>query len=357
MNCGWIEGESNGRAFRQGHAAGHAGEQPRRPGGAGKDGLGTQIFGMGDGRSQALVSQQQVFWTNAGDQGALGASGQHRAAGAGDHQPRLCPLRGEQVHRRRADEAGGEMRRRRGVEFGRRRVLLHPPVAQQHDLVGHAHRLGLVVGDIEHGDAQPALQREQFPPHLRAQLRVQVGERFVHQADRRLGDDRAAERHALLLSAGKLARAAGEQMADAQHLRCTLEPARALGLGNAPRLQAEENVLRHRQMREQRIGLEHHRHPTGSGGKLRNVASADFHTARGRAVEPCDDAQAGGLAAARRPEQHAETARADMQRHPGQRRGRPPHPRHVGQAHLGARADRSDFHPGAVFSRARAACM
>ncbi len=49
-----------------------------------------------------------------------------------------------------------------------------------------------------------ALQRPDLAPHLLAQLRVEVGERLVHQADRRLGDDRAAERHALLLAAGEL---------------------------------------------------------------------------------------------------------------------------------------------------------
>ena len=41
--------------------------------------------------------------------------------------------------------------------------------------------------------------------HLEAQLGVQVGERLVHQHQRRLDHDGARDRHALLLSAGKLA--------------------------------------------------------------------------------------------------------------------------------------------------------
>ena len=45
------------------------------------------------------------------------------------------------------------------VKIGRRGVLLDAPVAEQDDLVGHAHGLGLIVGDIDHGDAQRALRR------------------------------------------------------------------------------------------------------------------------------------------------------------------------------------------------------
>ena len=119
--------------------------------------------------------------------------------------------RGDDVHRRRADEARREDRRRPRVEVGGRRVLLDPAAAQQHDLVGHAHRLGLVVGDVDHRHAELLLQRADLAPHLLAQLRIEVRQRLVHQADRRLGDDRAAERDALLLAARELRGLALEQ--------------------------------------------------------------------------------------------------------------------------------------------------
>ena len=138
--------------------------------------------------------------------------------GAAQHHAVAAPLQREQVHRRRADEAGSETGRRTRVDFGRRRVLLDMPVAQQHDLVGHAHGLGLVVRHVEHGDAEPPLQRQNLAPHVGAKLCVQVRQRFVHQADRRLGDDRAAQCDTLLLAAGELARLAFEQMADAKDL-------------------------------------------------------------------------------------------------------------------------------------------
>ena len=60
------------------------------------------------------------------------------------------------------------------------------------------------------------LQRADFAAHFLAQLRVEVGQRLVHQAHRRLGDDRAAERDALLLAAGELGRLALEQFLQAE---------------------------------------------------------------------------------------------------------------------------------------------
>jgi len=42
----------------------------------------------------------------------------------------------------------------------------------------------------------------EFRPHLDAELRVEVGEGFVHQEHGRLPDDGAAERDALLLATG-----------------------------------------------------------------------------------------------------------------------------------------------------------
>jgi hypothetical protein len=72
---------------------------------------------------------------------------------------------------------------------------------QQHHLVGHAHGLGLVVRDVDDGELQPLLQLAQLAAHLLAQLGVQVGQRLVHQAHRRLRHQRACQRHALLLPA------------------------------------------------------------------------------------------------------------------------------------------------------------
>ena len=122
---------------------------------------------------------------------------------------------------------------------------MRPPL-QQHDLVGHAHRLGLVVRHVDHGDAERLLQRADLAPHLLAQLRVEVRERLVHQADLGLGDDRPAERHALLLAAGELRGLALEQLRQAEQLGDARQALRVLGGRLLAHLHAEQDVLARR---------------------------------------------------------------------------------------------------------------
>jgi hypothetical protein len=131
-----------------------------------------------------------------------------------------------------------------GVELGRGRVLFDAAFAQQDHLVGHAHGFGLVVGDVDHGHVQLLLQGADFAAHFLAQLGVEVGERLVHQADRGIGDDGAAQRHALLLAAGELRRAAFQQVRQAEDVGHALQARHS-----RPRLlahaHAEEDVLAH----------------------------------------------------------------------------------------------------------------
>ena len=61
----------------------------------------------------------------------------------------------------------------------------------------------LIVRDVDRGDADAVLNLADGVAHLDAQLRVEVGERLVHQQHVRLDDDGAGERDALLLTAGK----------------------------------------------------------------------------------------------------------------------------------------------------------
>ena len=70
-------------------------------------------------------------------------------------------------------------------------------------LVRQRQRLGLVVGDVDGGDADLALQALELAAHLVAQLGVEIGQRLVEQKQPRLVHDRARERHPLLLAAGK----------------------------------------------------------------------------------------------------------------------------------------------------------
>ena len=72
------------------------------------------------------------------------------------------------------------------VELGGRGVLLDLTIAEQDDLVGHAHGLGLIVGDVHHGHAELLLESPDLAAHVEAKLGVEVRQRLVHEAHRRL---------------------------------------------------------------------------------------------------------------------------------------------------------------------------
>ena len=89
------------------------------------------------------------------------------------------------------------------VEADRGVDLLQHAVLEHGDAVAHGHRLDLVMGDVDRGDAQAVLQRGDLGAGLHPQLGVEVGQRLVHQEDLWLADDRPAHRHPLTLTAGE----------------------------------------------------------------------------------------------------------------------------------------------------------
>ena len=97
--------------------------------------------------------------------------------------------------------------------------LLDEAVLHNDDAGAHGHGLGLVMGNIDEGGLQALMQLGDLGAHLHAQLRVQVGERFVHQEDLRIADDGAAQSDALTLAAGERLRLTVEKLLDAQDLR------------------------------------------------------------------------------------------------------------------------------------------
>ncbi|KAG1385888.1 hypothetical protein G6F60_014675 [Rhizopus arrhizus] len=77
--------------------------------------------------------------------------------------------------------------------------------------------------------------------------------------------------------------------------------------------QAEGDVLEHRHVLEQRIVLEYEADLTLAHIDRGGVFAGEQHTAGIGRLQPRDDAQQRGLAAAGRPEQHHELAVADVQ--------------------------------------------
>jgi hypothetical protein len=81
----------------------------------------------------------------------------------------------------------------------------------------------------------------------------------------------------------------------------------------AGHLEAKADVLRHRQVREECIGLKHHADLAPVCGQSGDVASVDADGARRRRLEAADHAQHGGLATAGGPQEGHELALVDAE--------------------------------------------
>jgi hypothetical protein len=127
-------------------------------------------------------------------------------------------------------------------------------------------------------------------------------------------NDGAAERHALALPPGKLRRLAIKEAIEPDNLGDTLEARAAFGPSYAPRTQPERDVLRHREMWEERIGLEHHRDAPLAGRQTRHIASGNYDAAAIGLFEPGDETERRRFAAARGAEQDDELAGRRIQR-------------------------------------------
>ena len=128
--------------------------------------------------------------------------------------PAVTDAAGQEVHRRRASEAGDELRRRPIVYAVGGIVLDQVAFPQDDDAIGERHRLDLVVGDVDDGVSELLVQLLDLDPHLGAQQRIEVGKRLVEKERLGLAHDGAAHSHALALAAGELARLAFEQVLD-----------------------------------------------------------------------------------------------------------------------------------------------
>ena len=183
---------------------------------------------------------------------------------------------------------------------------------QHDDAVGHRHRLDLVMGDVDHGGDEVAVQLAEFDPHVAAQGGVEVGQRLVEEEDLGVAHDGAADGDALALTAGQLAGFQGAACRSVAGSRRRLaDLGFHLGLGQFLHAQREGDVFEDRQMRVKRVGLEHHRDAAIHRGEVGHIDAVDDDLARGGGFQPGDDAQKGGLAAARGADEDDEFLVAD----------------------------------------------
>ncbi len=213
-----------------------------------------------------------------------------------------------------ADEVGNPARRRLLVDFGGRRDLHQPAAVHHRDAVGDGHRLALVVGDDDEGQAEAALQLHQLELRLAAQLLVERRHRLVEQEHARPLDQRTGQRHALALAAGQFVRLAAAEAFELHQRQHVGDPLGDLRPGQAFLLETEGDIALDGQMREQRIALEHHIDRTPMRRHRRKIDAVEQDAAGARPLEAGDQAQQRGLAAAGGSEQRKKLARIDVER-------------------------------------------
>ena len=157
------------------------------------------------------------------------------------------------------------------------------------------------------------LQLLQLLAHLDPQERVERRERLVQQQHLRVGDQRARQGDALLLPARELGRQPLGILLHVHALEHPLGLPPPLGLLDAAHVQAEGDVVDAGEMREQRVGLEHHRRAALRRRQVVDDLVADHHVAPADRLVAGDHPQRAGLAAARRAEQAAIAAVGDLE--------------------------------------------
>ena len=215
---------------------------------------------------------------------------------------------------RLANERGDKPVHRLCVNVARGADLLDFAGAHHPDAVAHRQGFFLVMGDEDEGDSGFKLQALQLDLHFLAQLQVQCRQRLVQQQHLGLRGQRAGQCHALLLAAGQLTGLAvrhRSQLHQRQHLG---SDRRDLGRRAALHFQPETDVLRHGQMREQGIALEHGIDGAAVGRVLGDILAIQQDFPRSRRFEAGDQAQQRSLAAARGTKKRKELTLADVYR-------------------------------------------
>ena len=147
------------------------------------------------------------------DRGARRGAVHHRQLSAGQYQDSVAALGLDNI--RGADEFGDEAAYRSEVDVTRRTDLRDGAFAHDDNAVAERHCFGLVMGDVNRGDAQHAQQTVELAAQSFAQRRVERGQRLVEQQHARAHRHSTRQSHALALPAGKLVNAAMLQAFDA----------------------------------------------------------------------------------------------------------------------------------------------
>ena len=171
------------------------------------------------------------------------------------------------------------------------------------------------MGHHYESKADLVVQALQLHLHGFTELGVERRQRLVEQQDLRPPDQGTGERHALLLADGKLRRPAVGLVEQLDRVERLLHLARRLAPLHAGDGEAVADVLRDREVREERKVLKHHVDGSPIRRKVGHVAPVERDAARIGKLEPAHHAERRGLAAAGGPEDGEKLAFLDGERH------------------------------------------
>ncbi len=182
--------------------------------------------------------------------------------------------------------------------------------AHHGDAVAEQDRLVDRVGDEHHGLALVLHDAQQLLLQHLAGLRVERGERLVHQHDVRIDRERAHQADALLHAAGELVGIVPLETVQADQIEIVPDALLDARSRRMRHREAERRVVMHGLPRQQAEMLEHHRDALRRAG---DGLAADQQLAAGDLGQSGDAAQEGGLAAAARADHAQDLLRANRE--------------------------------------------
>ena len=248
------------------------------------------------------------------DAGPVRTEGEPQSVGAFERAAVLRDPTFDEIHGGGADERRHEEVQRLPVDLERRADLLDEAVLHDDHPVAEGHRLLLVVGHVDAGRRDASMEFLQLATGLVAEFRIEVRQRFVEQEGGGIPDQGAAEGDTLLLAARHLSGPTIEQFLDAELTGRLRDPAIALVLGNAAKLQREFEIRAGRLVRVERVVLGDHRDVPILRRDVVHDPVTDPDLSGGDLLESGDHSKQRALAAARRTDQDEKLAVRDLQR-------------------------------------------
>src|SRR5262245_16265319 len=208
----------------------------------------------------------------------------------------------EQVQRRIAHETGHVQVSRPSVDVGWRADLADAAGDEHRDAVGDREHLGGVGGGPDGGRGSLREAPADGAAEAVPELGVEMGDRLVEDEDPRVLHERPAERRALPLAAGELR---GPAVLEVLQLDEAQELANALGQRlpregrRSRRPEGEGHVVEDRQVRVERVRLEHDGDASPIGRHAGHPLSVQADLAARRRLDSGHDPAEGGLPRAR----------------------------------------------------------